>query len=251
MLHRVFLVTLAIISVARAAVSGPVDVLLVADSAALQPLVDKLAQPEKEEFGAWTIWRGSLAGKTVALARSEGDSVNAVAATTFAMRRCPPRLIVTFGSARAFDEALRPGDIVIAERFTAMDGMVSDIVPIGGGSRPLQWKPLPHALMTAGEKEVYVDSFPADAAALNIALNLPEKHRVARGILGSTPQINREADRIAQLRALWHASTEDGESAFIAGCAALFACPVTGFRIVDGSPEDAASFALKFLEALR
>jgi nucleoside phosphorylase len=146
---------------------------------------------------------------------------------------------------------LHPGDVVIAERFAAMDGMISDVAPLNGGSHPLQWKPLPHALMTAGEKEVYVDSFPADAAALNAALSVTDKRHVVRGVLGSTPQINREADRIAHLRALWHASTEDGESAFIAGCAALFACPATGFRIIEGSPEDAASFALKFLEALR
>lgn len=251
MRRRLFFFLLALAAFAPASYSQSSDVLLIADSAALQPLLAKLAEPKKEDFGAWTIWRGSLAGKSVVLARSEGDPLNAIAVTTLALRRHSPRLVLTFGRARAFDAALRSGDFVVAERFVAMDGMVSPVRSAGEGSDPQQWKPLNHALMTPGEKEVYVDSFVADAAALKTALSLSDDgHRVVRGILGSTPQINREADRIAHLRALWHASTEDGESAFVAGCAALFGCPVTGFRVVDGLPDDAANFALKFLEAL-
>jgi len=252
MLRRLCFVLLALLAFARASNGQPSDVLLIADSAALQPLIAKLGDAKKENFGAWTLWRGTLAGKSVVLARSEGDPVNAVAATTFALRRSSPRLVLTFGLARAFDQTLRAGDLVVAERFVAMDGMVSPTTPLGSGSDPQRWKPLSHALMTSGEKEVYVDSFAADAAALKDALKLSDQHhRVVRGILGSTPQTNRETDRIAHLRALWHASTEDGESAFVAGCATLFGCPVAGFRIVDGSPEDAAAFALKFVETLR
>lgn len=252
MLRCVSLVLLALIAFARTSYSQSSDVLLIADSAALQPLIPKVTDAKKEAFGAWTLWRGTLGGKSVVLACSEGDPLNAVAATTFALRRSSPRLVLTFGLARAFDDSLRSGDIVVAERFVAMDGMVSPTTPLGGGSDPQRWKPLNHALMTPGEKEVYVDSFAADTSALKNLLELSDKgHRVARGILGSTPQINREADRIAHLRALWHVSTEDGESAFIAGCATLFGCPVAGFRIVDGSPEDAAAFALKFVETLR
>lgn len=252
MLRRVAFVLLALVVFTRAGASTSADVLLIADSAALQPLIAQLTEPKKEEFGAWTLWRGTLAGKSVVLARSEGDPLNAVAATTFALRRSSPRLVLTFGAARAFDNSLRAGDLVVAERFVAMDGMVSPTRQPGEGSDPLHWKPLNHALMTPGEKEVYVDSFAADVAALRDLLKLSDtRHRMVRGVLGSTPQINREADRIAHLRTLWHASTDDGESAFVAGCATLFGCPVAGFRIVDGSPDDAAAFALKFVEALR
>ncbi len=37
------------------------------------------------------------------LTRTEGDPLNAVAATTLAVRRYSPKLVVTYGTARAHD----------------------------------------------------------------------------------------------------------------------------------------------------
>ena len=96
----------------------------------------------------------------------------------------------------------------------------------------------------------YVLTFPADPAARDLALAVPAPHgRVLRGILGSANQINREPDRIAFLREQWHTSTEDGESAHVAGCAALLAVPIVGARVVDGTPAEAADFATRFIAA--
>ena len=104
--------------------------------------------------------------------------------------------------------------------------------------------------MTAGEGETSLDSFPADSAAANRAteLTLPQT-RVLKGVLGSAHQINREADRIAYLRSQWKTDTEDMESAHVAMCAYLLSTPVVGFRVVNGTPETAAAFTLKFVEA--
>ena len=50
----------------------PVDLLIVAtDDAALQPIIEKMAQPQVETRGAWTFWSGTLSGKSVVLTRSE------------------------------------------------------------------------------------------------------------------------------------------------------------------------------------
>jgi len=231
----------------------PVDLLIVAtDDAALQPIIEKMAQPQVETRGAWTFWSGTLSGKSVVLTRSEGDPLNAVAATALAVRLHPPRLIVSFGTARAHDLALRAGDVVVSASFAAFDGMYSPHLGLDEGSRPAQWEKLPHLLMTAGEKETAAESFPADSSALTLALALAPVHgRVVRGVLGSANQVNREADRIEWLRAKWHTSTEDGESAHVAGCAALLGVPVIGFRIVDGPVADGATFTLSFVEAWR
>jgi adenosylhomocysteine nucleosidase len=245
-------VVLAIFAAAlRAAAAQPVDLLiLAADDATLQPLVGRLASPRIETRAAWTFWLGQLDGKTVALARTEGDPLNAVAATTLAIRLHPPRLIFCYGIARAHDPALRPSDVVIAENFAAFDGLVSPPTALGGGSDPLKWEKLPHALISDGDKENYVLTFPADPAARDLALTITAPHgRVLRGILGSAHQINREPDRVAFLREQWHTSTEDGESAHIAGCAALLGVPIIGARVVDGGPADAADFAARFIAA--
>jgi adenosylhomocysteine nucleosidase len=230
-----------------------VDLLLIAaDDALLQPIAGKLVDSKMESHGAWTFWRGTLAGKTVLLARSEGDPLNAVAATTLAIRLHAPRLIVSYGLARAHDPALKAGDIVVSESFAAFDGMVSPPTGLGQGIHSLQWTQLPHLLMTPNEKETPASAFPADPAALAVAASLaPGDVRVLRGVLGSANQVNREADRVAFLRTSWHTSTEDGESAHIAGCAALLGVPVIGMRVVDGQAGAAADFALRFVEAWR
>jgi len=231
------------------AAPGPVDLLLVGDDDALQPLIQRLESPQIESHGAWTIWFGRLSGKPIVLTRSEGDPLNAVAATTLAVRYHPPHLIVVFGSARAHDPALHSGDVVVSEKFAAFDGMISPTAAIGAGSNALNWQILPHALMTPGEKENYVASFPASAEAAALALTLSAPHgRVVRGVLGSAGQVNRETDRVVRLRAQWSTSTEDGESAHVAGCAELLNVPLVGFRIVDGTSADAAAFVLSFVE---
>lgn len=243
-----FVVFACVPLIARAA--SAVEILVVGDDATLQPIRSRLSDVHTEAFAAWTIWIGLLDGHAIALTRSEGDPLNAVAATTLAVRHHPPGLILTCGTARAHDPALRAGDVVVSEQFAAFDGVVSPHADFGAGSHPLAWERLPHALITPGEKENYVLTFPADPAAAQLALTLQAKSgRVVSGVLGSAHQINREADRIAFLRAQWHTSTEDPESAHIAGCAALLGVPVVGVRVVDGSPADAAEFALQFLAA--
>jgi adenosylhomocysteine nucleosidase len=106
-------------------------------------------------------------------------------------------------------------------------------------------------LLAHGEREVPTEFFPADAAALQVALSLtvtPVRWRA--GVLGSAHQINQEADRVAWLRAQWQTTTEDGESAHIAGAAALLGVPAIGVRVVSGTGAQAAAAGLALLEVL-
>ncbi len=240
-----------LVCLSRWLAAAPADLLLVApDDATLAPVLKKLEGLRTESRVAWTFWFGQLHGKSVVLTRTEGDPLNAVAAATLAVRRHQPKLIVVFGTARAHDPELRAHDVIVSDKFVGFDGLVSPPTGLGGGSDALKWKKLPHPLMTAGERETPTPSFPADAAALALARSLtPTRGRVVVGALGSANQINREADRIAWLRAQWGTSTEDGESAHIAGVGKLLGTPVIGFRVIEGAPEEAAEFALKFVEA--
>lgn len=228
-----------------------VDVLLVApDDASLRPVLQHMSDLQIETRAAWTFWRGQCGTKTLALTRSEGDPLNAVAATTLGIRLHAPRLIVVFGPARAHDPALQPGDLVVSERFAAFDGIISPITALGAGSDALRWMKRPHPMMTAGERETPTEFFPADAAAVAIARTLqPARGRLVVGVLGSAHQINREADRVAWLREQWRTSTEDGESAHVAGVGVLLGVPVFGVRVIDHAGTEAAEWVLRFLEA--
>jgi adenosylhomocysteine nucleosidase len=242
-----------LIAICAGGAAEPVDVVLAAATdAELQPLAARLQDAKIESRAAWQFWTGTIAGKKVVLTRTEGDPLNAVAATTLAIRRYAPRLVITLGSARAHDPALRPGDLAVSNKFVAFDGLVSQVTPLDGGSAPLTWYKLPHLLATSGEKETPAYSFPADAAAMATAKNLPApRGKVVFAALGSAGQVNREADRIAWLHHEWGTDTEDGESAHIAGCAQLLGVPVIGLRVIDGTEGEAADAALKFLEAMK
>ncbi|MEO6003027.1 MAG: hypothetical protein ABIZ04_11170 [Opitutus sp.] len=226
-----------------------VDLLLVAaDDSTLAPVLARLENLTTSNHAAWTCWTGTIGNKALVVTRTEGDPLNAVAATTHALRLCKPRLVFVFGVARRHDPSLRTGDIVLSTAFAAFDGIVSPPAPLGGGTHPLTWHALPHALMHPGEQEIASNSFPADASARALALSLKvAEGRLVEGVLGSSAQINREADRITYLRSVWHTSTEDEESAHVAGCAALFGVPVFGARVVNGTPAAAAEFALQFV----
>ncbi len=243
---------------ASAAGAAAVDLVLIApDDATLRPVRQRLTGAETQSRAAWTFVRGELHGKSVVLTRSEGYPLNAVAATTLALRHTPPRLVIVFGLARAHAPELRAGDIVVSERFAAFDGMITPVAALDQGSDALRWRKRPHLLVSAGEKETPTEAFPADAAALRLAQSLAVPGtRILPGVLGSAHQINREADRLAWLREHWRTSTEDGESAHVAGCALLFGVPVIGFRLIEtpeaatpGGPETIGEFARRFVEA--
>lgn len=227
-----------------------VDLLLVAEGPSLQVLAADLKEARSETEGAWTIRTGQLGNKRVALACTEGDPLNAVAATTLAIRRHPPRLVLTFGPARAHDPALHPGELVLSGRFAAFDGMFTAVRKAGEGTDAVHWQPLPHLALDPGEeKEHPQPTFPADAAALAVARKLAWPKGVATGVLGSASQVNRESDRVAALRRVWGTSCEDNESAHVAGCANFLGVPAFGLRVIGGTPAEAALAARQFVEA--
>jgi len=227
------------------------DYLLAGTEAELQPILARLENPTTESRASWQFWLGQLGGKSVVLARTEGDPLNAVAATTLAIRRYAPKLVLTFGAARPHDPALHTGDVVLSEGFAAFDGLFSLPRGLGAGSTPLTWHKLPHPLMTAGEAETAQERFPADAASLAAAKKISApRGRLVVGVLGSANQVNRETDRVAWLHQQWGTSSEDGESAHVAGCALLLGVPAFGLRVIDGQPGEAAALITRLLEVL-
>jgi adenosylhomocysteine nucleosidase len=237
--------------VAAAPADRPAPLLIVGtDDAVVRPILDRLTGVVPASRGVWTTWSGTFGRHPVAVARSEGDPLNAVAATVLAIRRHAPALVVIVGVSRPHDPDLRPGDLVVSERFAAFDGMISPVTALDAGSDALTWKKRPHLLLSPGERETPTEFFPADPAALSRALALSvAPARVRRGTLGSAHQVNQEADRVAWIRTHWQTSAEDGESAHIAGAAALLGVPAIGLRVISGTGAQAAAAGLAFLEA--
>jgi adenosylhomocysteine nucleosidase len=249
-MRRVLLLIVALVFALNALAQAADLALLAASDDLLRPFREKLTAVQHETHGAWELWFGHLGDKSVVLGRTEGDPLNAVAVSTLALRLHSPRLLVVFGTARSYAPELKSGDIVVSSRFAAFDGMVSRSTSLNGGSSPLTWEVLPHLLMTAGEREIPTKTFAADKAAMQLALGLKRATgNVREAVLGSANQVNREADRITWLRRNWGVATEDGESAHVAGSAALFHVPIVGIRIIDGPEDDLVGFVRQFVEA--
>jgi adenosylhomocysteine nucleosidase len=205
-----------------------VDLLIAAATEAeLAPVRAKMSGVKETTLTSWTFWSGTLAGKSVVLARTEGDPLNAVAAVTLGIRRFDPSLVLSYGIARPHDLTLKAGDVVVSEKFVAFDGFISGHRGLGEGTKLSDWKKLPHAPISSGEVETYAESFSAskDAKMAAMGLKVSGGGRIVAG--------------------------EDFESAHVAVTAKLFGVPAAGIRVIsmaDASAGETAAAQVKAAE---
>lgn len=224
----------------------------------LQPLLAALEGKEQIQIGAWTFWRGRLAGRRVVVSRTEVGSANAAAATTLAIVNFRPRLIINQGTAGAADPALKVFDIIVGEATVDYGAFQSSHAGVGAGIDQARWTPMPHRIRLDGGDRVEFKTFPGDADMMRAALATPNpRGRVLPGIIGSAYEFNRELDRLTWIRKTYGAVSEDMESAYAAAVAAGFKTPFLAIRIISDSDyyapgihPDAASRCAAFVAAL-
>ena len=188
------------------------------------------------QIASWTFWRGRLGGRDVVVSRTEVGPINAVAATTLAIRTFHPKLIINQGTAGATDPDLRVFDIIVGEATVDYGGFRTPHVDAGGGSDQETWMRMPHRLRFGGDQRVELPVFPGDPDVLAAALAQPyAQGRVLKGIIGSAFQFNREVDRLDWIRRKYGAVSEDMESAYAAGAALGFNTPFLAIRIISDS----------------
>ena len=82
----------------------------------LQPLRGLTEISETVDVGRWTAYHGRLGHTPVILARTGEGRARAMTAAAALLDRFAPRLVVIVGIAGALSPALRPGDLVVADR---------------------------------------------------------------------------------------------------------------------------------------
>jgi adenosylhomocysteine nucleosidase len=224
--------------------TGAVDLVVQgAVDSELQPLLAALEGRQLVQVAAWTFWRGRIGSKTVVVSRTEVGPINAVAATTLAIERFRPRLIINQGTAGANDPDLKPFDIVAGEGTVDYGAFRSAKREAGTGVDLSGWSPIAHRLRLDGKDRLPFPTFKGDAEALSVALETPHSRgRVVKGVIGSAFEFNREIDRLVWVRKSYGAVSEDMESAFAAGAAAGFRTPFLALRIISDSEFRAAEF---------
>lgn len=204
--------------------------------AEVMPLVEALDGATRIQIASWTFWRGRLGGKDVVVSRTEVGPINAVAATTLAIRTFRPRLIINQGTAGATDPDLRIFDIIVGEATVDYGGFATSHADAGQGSDQASWRRMPHRLRFAGDERVSLPVFPCDPETMAVALVQPHAYgRVLKGVIGSAFQFNQEVDRLLWIREKYDAVSEDMESAFAGGTALGFDTPFLAVRIISDS----------------
>ncbi len=202
-------------------------------------MVAALQEKQALTIGAWTFWQGTLAGYPVVISRTEVGLANAAAATTLAIERFKPRLIINQGTSGGHDPALHRGDIVIATRSFNMGAYRSDFTPADQGIDPRKWHNFEVTMrLRDNGKLVEHSSFAGDPELVGRALGMADRYqhgRVVAGIIGTADEWNRQVARINWLHQTYNTAAEEMETASAALVAEAYKVPFVGVRVLSNT----------------
>lgn len=202
-------------------------------------MVAALQEKQALTIGAWTFWQGTLAGYPVVISRTEVGLANAAAATTLAIERFKPRLIINQGTSGGHDPALHRGDIVIATRSFNMGAYRSDFTPADQGIDPRKWHNFEVTMrLRENGKLVEHTSFAGDPELVGRALGMADRYqhgRVVAGIIGTADEWNRQVARINWLHQTYNTAAEEMETSSAALVAEAYKVPFVGVRVLSNT----------------
>ncbi len=225
---------------------SPVADILVqgAELSELGPLLDALEGRKETAIAAWYFWEGSIAGKHVVVSLTEVGPMNASVATTLAIERWKPRVILNQGTSGAHDPRLQVHDILLGVRNVEFGAFKMAPAARGQGVSLDRIQPTTTKLRLGSlENRVPFREFPGSTDIAKQALKLKyDKGKVLTGAVGSAHQWNRELDRLDWLRETYGTDTEDMESAYVAAVAYAFKVPFLSIRVVSDSEYHSPEF---------
>ena len=202
-------------------------------------MVAALQEKQALTIGAWTFWQGTLAGYPVVISRTEVGLANAAAATTLAIERFKPRLIINQGTSGGHDPALHRGDIVIATKSFNMGAYRSDFTPADQGIDPRKWHNFEVTMrLRENGKLVEHSSFAGDPELVGRALGMADRYqhgRVVAGIIGTADEWNRQVARINWLHQTYNTAAEEMETSSAALVAEAYKVPFVGIRVLSNT----------------
>jgi adenosylhomocysteine nucleosidase len=221
-----------------------------------QRLIAQLENAKLEQTGGWMFWRGTVDGYPVIVSKTLKGVASAAAATAIAIDQYHPIAIINQGTAGGHDPALHLYDIVLGTAAVSIGAFRSQFRPAGGGSNPLDWRPLD---LNASEGSAgndpnarRIERFDGDSDLLAAAHSTKSSYsrgRVVDGVIGSSDIWNDELDLIARYHSEYGTSVEEMETASAAHVAKQLNVPFLGIRIVSDNVTNQSPYDPKTAEA--
>lgn len=206
------------------------------------PLVDALQGASKRSLWGIPYWEGRLADRKVAIAITGIGKVYTAMTTTLFLSELAPRLVLMTGTGARINQALRTGDVIVAQALHEHDyGSLTrqDMVyrpfnsPDDGAEVENRFVPA-KALLEAADRAI------ASYAPPEVTANGPA-YRVAvrRGVVVSSDLFGMTETRIASLRSLFNADVSEMESAPLARVCQTFRVPYLVVRAGSNAAQEA------------
>ncbi|MEJ2291507.1 MAG: 5'-methylthioadenosine/adenosylhomocysteine nucleosidase [Deinococcales bacterium] len=190
----------------------------------LEALLADLQEPNRERHGPFTVHRGRLEGRSVALARCGVGKVNAAALTQALLALGASRVIFT-GVAGALRPGLQVGDLVVSR-----DALQHDLDVTALGYR-------------LGEVPGEAWSWPADPELTRLALEAAGELDGVSAVLGrvaSGDQFIADPRRVERLRDVFEADCAEMEGAAAAQVCAKWGVPYVIVRSISDTADHTA-----------
>lgn len=185
-----------------------------------------LSFPVTKQYGGYTFVIGTFDGWPVVLSETKIGMVNCATATTLAIERMKPCLILNQGIAGAHSPDLHVGDVVLSRQVVAINSFEKPLAQEGIAYK--NWK---HSNFY-GDETIYQGEESILALFDNAKLSIGQK---IQGVLGSGDVWNREWDFIAWLRSNLGTDCEDMESLAMFQVAKAFDVAAMGVRMISNN----------------
>ena len=164
-------------------------------------------------------------GKKIIVQTTGMGTIKAAMATTYAIEKIHPTLVINQGTAGAQEREFGVGDVILAEAAVNINQMSMPKKELGEGSDPFTW-----------EKPSQTREYEADKTLLALFSNVEyTAGRMIKGKIATGDIYSRETDRIIWLAESYGTCAEDMETAAVFEVCETFETPCMGLRVISNN----------------
>jgi adenosylhomocysteine nucleosidase len=196
------------------------------ETAYLIEQVKTLPEYECVKTDGMVFHQGTLDDKIILVNQTGMGTVKASMATTYALQKFHPTVVINQGTAGAQIRELGTGDLVLVEEAVNINALAMPKKDAGEGSDPFSWTPRQKNYYKTDELlteafERFDDNYSAG--------------KILRGKAATGDVYSRENDRIIWLEEQYHTVCEDMESAAVFEVCQHFDTPCAGLRVISNN----------------